>query len=183
MRKSGIEARLAMMFGGRLAEELIFGPENVTTGASNDIQQATDLARRMVTEWGMSEKLGRLRYTENEEQVFLGRSIAKTQNVSEETAKLIDLETRRIIEEAEARGRQALESRMDALHGIAEALLIDETLSGDDVRAIVDGEPLDRDGPKPDQRPKRKGSIRRGAADAAPSPAPLGGAMQPQPEG
>jgi len=82
--KSELEARLAMMFGGRVAEELVFGPDNVTTGAGNDIQQATGLARRMVTEWGMSDTLGRLRYSENKEQVFLGRSISQTQNVSDD---------------------------------------------------------------------------------------------------
>jgi hypothetical protein len=97
LKKSEIEARLAMMFGGRVAEDLIFGADNVTTGASNDIQQATGMARRMVTEWGMSEKLGRLRYSENEEEVFLGRSVTRTQSVSDDTALLIDIEVRRII--------------------------------------------------------------------------------------
>ncbi len=144
MRKSEIEARLAMTFGGRVAEELIFGPEEVTTGASNDIQQATDLARRMVTEWGMSDKLGRLRYAENEEQVFLGRAIAQTQNVSDDTASLIDAEVRRIIETAESRARTVLSENMDALHSLADGLLKYETLSGDEVRALLDGDEVSR---------------------------------------
>ncbi len=142
MRKNEIEARLAMMFGGRMAEELIFGAENVTTGASNDIQQATDLARRMVTEWGMSDKLGRLRYTENEEQVFLGRAISQTQNISDETARLIDSEVRRIIEEAEKTARSVLTEKMAELHKISNALLDCETLSADDVKAILHNEPF-----------------------------------------
>ena len=143
-RKSEIEARLAMTFGGRVAEELIFGPDHVTTGASNDIQQATDLARRMVTEWGMSEKLGRLRYSENEDQVFLGRAIARTQNIADDTARLIDEEVRRIIEEAEAEARATLTENMDALHAVADALLTYETLSGAEVRMILAGESLER---------------------------------------
>ena len=159
LRKSEIEARLAMMFGGRIAEELIFGPENVTTGASNDIQQATDLARRMVAEWGMSDALGRLRYSETEEQVFLGRSLGKTQNVSNETARLIDSEVRRIIEEAEGRARAVLTQHMDALHAVAEALLTYETLSGDEVRSILDGEVIIRNDSVDDEHPKARTAI------------------------
>ncbi len=143
-KKSELLARLAMMFGGRVAEELIFGEENVTTGAANDIQQATDLARRMVTEWGMSEKLGRLRYSDNEEEIFLGRSITRARNVSEDTARLIDGEVRNVIEEAEQRARQLLRENIDALHRVAQALLEYETLSGTDVEKIMRGEPIDR---------------------------------------
>src|SRR5262249_47105891 len=84
-----LTSRIAMMFGGRAAEDLVFGPENVTTGASDDIRQATNLARRMVTEWGMSEKLGRLRYSENEEEVFLGHSVTQRKNISDATAHVI----------------------------------------------------------------------------------------------
>jgi cell division protease FtsH len=145
MHKDEIEARLAMMFGGRIAEELIFGAERVTTGASNDIQQATNLARRMVTEWGMSDKLGRLRYSDNEEQIFLGRAISQTQNVSDETATLIDSEVRRIIEESETRARASLAEHMDALHAVAEALLTFETLNGDEVRTLFGGGEINRE--------------------------------------
>jgi len=157
--KSELEARLAMMFGGRVAEELVFGPENVTTGAGNDIQQATGLARRMVTEWGMSDILGRLRYSENEEQVFLGRSISQTQNVSDDTARLIDNEVRRIIEEAETLARKVLSENPEALEALAEALLIHETLSGAEVRAVLDGQPVERQDPGDTDRSSRAGSV------------------------
>jgi cell division protease FtsH len=143
-KKSELEARLAMMFGGRVAEELVFGEDNVTTGAANDIQQATDLARRMVTEWGMSEKLGRLRYSDNEEEIFLGRSITRARNVSEATAELIDSEVRHLIEEAERRARELLEAHMDDLHRVAQALLEYETLTGQDVERIMRGESVER---------------------------------------
>ena len=183
MSKAEIEARLAMMFGGRLAEEIIFGEDNVTTGASNDIQQATNLARRMVTEWGMSETLGRLRYSENEEQIFLGRQVAKTQNVSEETARLIDGETRRIVEQAEERARQVLQDNIDALHAVADALLEHETLSGAEVKSLLDGKPL---GPKGDSSdgdtPTRPSAIPLGGR-SAPRRGPGIGPLQPQPEG
>jgi cell division protease FtsH len=134
-----------MMFGGRVAEELTFGAENVTTGAANDIQQATDLARRMVTEWGMSEKLGRLRYSDNEEEIFIGRSITRAHNVSEETARMIDTEVRSFIEEAEQRARLVLTEHSDDLHHVAQALLEYETLSGNEVQRIMRGETIDRD--------------------------------------
>jgi cell division protease FtsH len=161
MKKSEIEARLAMMFGGRVAEELIFGRENVTTGASNDIQQATGMARRMVAEWGMSEKLGRLRYSENEEEVFLGRSVTRTQSVSDETAQLIDSEVRRIIGTAEARARSVLTENLDSLHRVAEALLTYETLSGDEVKTLVAGGTIGRsdDQIAPERPAGRRGSV------------------------
>jgi hypothetical protein len=141
-----IEARLAMTFGGRIAEELIFGPEEVTTGASNDIQQATNLARRMVTEWGMSDKLGPLRYEENQEEVFLGHSVARSQSVSEATAQLIDEEIRRIIDNAETLAQKVLKEHMDDLHTVTKGLLEYETLSGEEVRALLRGETIDRSG-------------------------------------
>ena len=159
LRKREIEARLAMMFGGRVAEELIFGPDDVTTGASNDIQQATNLARRMVTEWGMSEKLGRLRYSENEEQVFLGRAITQTQNVSDETARLIDAEVRSIIEIAEDKARALLADHMEDLHAIADALLIYETLSGDEVRGILQGKSISRDEEPDNAKPSGRSRV------------------------
>jgi cell division protease FtsH len=107
-KKAELKARIAMMFGGRVAEELIYGRENITTGAGNDIQQATNLARSMVTEWGMSEKLGPLRYNDNQDEIFLGHSVARTQSISEATAELIDLEVRGIVEEAEETARRVL---------------------------------------------------------------------------
>lgn len=149
MTKLELESKLAMMFGGRMAEELIFGPEQVTTGASSDIQQATGLARRMVTEFGMSQKLGRVRYQPNQEEVFLGHSVSQQQNMSEETAKLIDEEVRRIIEEAEQKAKAILTENMDDLHKMSKALLEYETLSGDEVRALLRGEDINRNDKAP----------------------------------
>jgi cell division protease FtsH len=143
--KLEMESRLAMMYGGRIAEELIFGPDNVTTGAGGDIQQATGLARRMITEFGMSDKLGRVRYHSNQEEVFLGHSVAQQQNISEATAELIDSEVRRLIEEAEVKARKVLTNRMDDLHKLAKALLEYETLSGDEVNALLRGEKIRND--------------------------------------
>jgi len=145
VKKSELHARIAMTFGGRIAEELIFGPESVTTGASNDIKQATGMARRMVTEWGMSEKLGRLSYEANDEEVFLGHSVTQHKNVSDDTARMIDEEVRSIVEEAEELARKVLDEHMDDLHIIGKALLEYETLSGEDVDALLRGEELHRD--------------------------------------
>jgi cell division protease FtsH len=143
-KKTEISAKLAMMFGGRVAEELIYGPENITTGAGNDIQQATNLARSMITEWGMSDKLGPLRYNENQEEIFLGHSVARSQHVSEATAQMIDEEIRRVIDEAEVTARKVLTGHMDDLHAIAKGLLEYETLNARDVEALLRGEPIDR---------------------------------------
>ncbi|HEX6978707.1 MAG TPA: ATP-dependent zinc metalloprotease FtsH [Alphaproteobacteria bacterium] len=145
--KLELESRIAMTFGGRIAEELIFGEENVTSGAANDIQQATGMARRMVTEWGMSDKLGRLRYNDNEEEVFLGHSVTQRKNVSEATARLIDEEVRRFVEAAERRARQVLTEHMDDLHKLAKALLEYETLSGAEVQGLLRGEGIHREQP------------------------------------
>ncbi|MSP51540.1 MAG: ATP-dependent metallopeptidase FtsH/Yme1/Tma family protein [Alphaproteobacteria bacterium] len=144
-----LKARLGMMFGGRIAEEVVFGAENVTTGASDDIKQATALARRMVTEWGMSEKLGRLRYNENEEEVFLGHSVTQRKNVSDATATLIDEETRRFIDEAEDYARRVIVEGRNDLDRIANALLEYETLSSDEIKALLRGESIHRPDPPP----------------------------------
>ena len=183
-RKNEIEGRLATMFGGRVAEEIIFGPENVTTGASNDFLQATQLARRMVTEWGMSEKLGPLRYSENEDEVFLGRSVTRTQHVSEETARQIDLEVRRIVEEAEAKARRILTENAASLHMLAQALLEYETLSGDEVRTILEGGVISRDtsqatGPHVDQNREQK-EARQRRHSSVPAAGRRGPRLQPQ---
>ena len=135
--KTEMKAKLAMMFGGRVAEELIFGKSNITSGASNDILQATQKARSMVVEWGMSEKLGPLRYSENEEDVFLGRSVTQRKSMSDETAKLIDQEIRGLIDEAEGHARKILKKYIKHLHSLAKALLEFETLSGDDVDELI----------------------------------------------
>ena len=135
--KTEMKAKLAMMFGGRVAEELIFGKSNITSGASNDILQATQKARSMVVEWGMSEKLGPLRYSENEEDVFLGRSVTQRKSMSDETAKLIDQEIRGFIDEAEGHARKILKKYIKHLHSLANALLEFETLSGDEVNELI----------------------------------------------
>ena len=138
--KQEIESRLASMYGGRVAEELIFGPEQVTTGAANDIQQATGLARKMVTEWGMSDKLGPLLYEANDEEVFLGHSVTQHKNISDATAELIDREVRNFIEEAETKAREILTGHIDQLHAIAGALLEYETLGAAEVEGLLRGE-------------------------------------------
>jgi len=132
-------SKLASMFGGREAEVLVLGPDNVTTGASSDIQQATRMARSMVTEWGMSDKLGRVRYRGNEQEVFLGHSVAQSNNMSEETARLIDEEVRKLIEDAETTARRILTEHRDQLEILARGLLDYETLSGDEVTALLKG--------------------------------------------
>ena len=138
-------SRLAMMYGGRIAEEQTFGKENITTGAGNDIQQATNLARRMVTEYGFSDKLGRLRYADNEEEVFLGHSVARQKNMSDATAALIDEEVRRLVEEAEQKAREIIKEKNNDLEIIAQGLLEYETLSGAEVAALLRGETITKD--------------------------------------
>jgi len=152
--KGWMESRIAMCFGGRIAEQLIYGESHLNSGAADDIRQATQMARRMVTEFGMSEKLGPLRYSENEEEVFLGHSVTQRKNVSDDTAKLIDQEVRRIVEEGENKARELLSKNLDGLHIVAKALLEYETLSGEEVQALLRGEKIrqatgDSDKPKP----------------------------------
>ena len=142
--KLELESRLAMAFGGRVAEELVFGPENVTTGAGDDIRKATEWARRMVTEFGFSEKLGPLRYSDNEEEVFLGHSVTQRKNVSDATARIIDEEIRRLIDRAEETARRVLTDKRDGLDSVADALLEFETLSGEEVQAVLRGESVVR---------------------------------------
>ncbi|MFN3944155.1 MAG: ATP-dependent zinc metalloprotease FtsH [Allosphingosinicella sp.] len=147
MSMKQMKARLALCFGGRIAEQLIYGEDELNTGASNDIQQATDMARAMVMEYGMSEKLGWLRYRDNQDEVFLGHSVARTQSISGETAKLIDEEVRRLIEEAEATARKVLTDNLDELHRLANALLEYETLSGEESKKAIRGEDIGREDP------------------------------------
>ncbi len=146
LKHSEILARLAMMYGGRVAEEIIYGAENVTTGAGNDIQQATDLVRRAITEWGMSEELGAIRFNENQEEIFLGHSVARQQGISEETAKRIDAEIARVLKEAEDRARSVLLEHREELEKLARGLLEYETLNAEEVQAVLRGESLARHG-------------------------------------
>ncbi|MDP3400649.1 MAG: ATP-dependent zinc metalloprotease FtsH [Brevundimonas sp.] len=139
--------RIAIMAGGRVAEELIFGKENITSGASSDIEQATKLARAMVTRWGFSDKLGTVAYGENQEEVFLGHSVARSQNVSEETARIIDEEVKRIVTEGWNAARKILKAKAKDHETLSQALLEFETLSGDEILALLkEGKRPDRDG-------------------------------------
>ena len=128
---------IAVAMGGRIAEELIFGHDKVTSGASSDIDMATKMAKNMVTKYGMSKELGPLAYGENEDEVFLGRSIARQQHMSEETAKKVDIEVKKIVETSYERARKVLTEKIDDLHKLAKALLVYETLSGDEIRDLI----------------------------------------------
>ncbi len=143
--KAKLKADLAVAMGGRVAEELIFGHDKVTTGASSDIRMATEMARRMVTEWGMSDKLGPILYSGNQEEVFLGHSVSQTKNLSDETASIIDSEIKMIVQTAYAHATDLLTRHMDHLHWVAKALLEYETLSGDEIKGLMRGEPIIRD--------------------------------------
>jgi cell division protease FtsH len=138
-------ARLAIMMGGRVAEELIFGKDKITSGASSDITAATSLARSMVTRWGYSEALGAVSYGDNQEEVFLGHSVARTQNVSEDTAQKIDSEVRRLVQAGMDDARRILTERIADLHSVAKALLEFETLTGEEIENLLKGVPPQRD--------------------------------------
>ena len=136
-----LKARLAVCFGGRVAEELIFGKDNISTGAGggngSDINQATQLARAMVTKYGMSEEMGPVEYGENQEEVFLGRSVTQTQSVSEEVAQKIDKEIRKLVDEGYNKAKEILTEKIDDLHKIAKALITYETLTGEEIENII----------------------------------------------
>lgn len=173
-----LKADLAVTMGGRIAEELIFGKEKVTTGASSDIKQATGMARSMVTEWGMSDKMGPLHYGSDQEEVFLGHSVAQTKNVSDDTAALVDSEVRRIVEEAYARAEKILTENIDELHTLAKALLEYEMLTGDEIKGLLRGEPIIRD--EPEDLPKGPRSSVPSSGDGAPSSDTPPGGAEPQ---
>ena len=146
-----LEADLRVACGGRIAEEQIFGAEKVTTGASSDIRMVTDMARRMVTEWGMSEKLGFLAYSGDEQEVFLGRSVTQQKNVSEKTADIIDTEVRRIVDEAYEDAAKILKDYSIELERLAQGLLEYETLNEEEIKIIVEGGTLSRSEDDDDQ--------------------------------
>jgi cell division protease FtsH len=137
-------ANLAVSMGGRVAEEVIFGYDKVSSGASSDISYATGLARDMVTRWGMSDALGPLQYAEADEEVFLGYSVNRQKNMSNETAQAIDKEIRRIVEAGYDRAKHLLEKHRDELETLAQALLEFETLSGDEIKTVLAGGTIDR---------------------------------------
>jgi cell division protease FtsH len=159
------KSKIAVLMGGRVAEELVFS--HLTTGAGSDLEHATDLARKMVCNWGMSEKLGPLTFGRKEEHVFLGREIGQSQNYSEETARLIDDEVKRIVMEQYSRTQELLTTHLDQLKRLADALLTHETLSGDDVDVVLKG------GTLPERPSRGLKSTRTEAATTKAPAAPL----------
>ena len=141
LTREQLESQISSLFGGRIAEELIFGVENVTTGASNDIKRATEIARNMVTKWGLSEKLGPLSYSEDEQEVFLGHSVTQHKNVSDDTAHVIDEEIRVFIDRNYQRSEHLLKENMDILHLMADALIKYETIDHEQIDDIMNGKP------------------------------------------
>ena len=132
-------SRLAVLMGGRVSEEIIFGKDKVTSGAQSDIEQATKLARAMVTRWGFSDELGTVMYGENQEEVFLGYSMGRQQNISESTSQKIDSEVRRLVEAGQAEARRIITERRADLEKLARGLLEYETLTGDEILGLIDG--------------------------------------------
>ncbi len=174
-------SRLIIMMGGRVAEELTFGKENITSGASSDIEQATKLARAMVTQWGFSDVLGQVAYGENQQEVFLGHSVSQTKNVSESTAQKIDTEVRRLIDEAYTEARRILTEKHDDFVTMAEGLLEYETLSGEEIKALLRGEKPARD--MGDEGPSGRGSAvpSTGTKKDAPKGGEPESGLEPQP--
>jgi cell division protease FtsH len=173
--KERLESQISSLFGGRIAEELIFGAQNVTTGASNDIQRTTELARNMVTKWGLSEKLGPLTYSEEDGEVFLGHSVTKHKNVSEETAHTIDAEVRLIIDRNYNRAKEILVANTDKLHTMAEALMKYETIDAEQINDIMANKP-----PRPpqgwnDDQPSGGEPAAVAERDSKPSDSTIGG--------
>lgn len=140
--KEYLESKISSLFGGRIAEELIFGPEKVTTGASNDIQKSTELARNMVTKWGLSDKLGPLTFGDDEREVFLGHAVARHKEISESTSGIIDQEVREIIERNYTRAEKILKENIEKLHQMAQALVKFETIGIDQIDDIMNGKPI-----------------------------------------
>ena len=147
-------ARLISLMGGRVAEELKFGHEEVTSGASSDIAAATNLARSMVTEWGMSDKLGPVLYAENSGEVFLGKSVTQNKNMSEDTARIVDAEIKALVTEGHEKALKLLQEKSEEWERLAQALMEYETLTGEDIDKVIKGEPIDvnRDAPVPEEK-------------------------------
>ncbi len=180
LTRAKCKADLAVAMGGRVAEEMIFGYEKVTSGASGDIQMATRLARAMATQFGMSDKLGPLLYGENQEEVFLGHSVAKNQTVSDETQKIVDSEIKSFVNMGYETANRILHDHADELHTIANGLLEYETLSGDEIKKLLNGEPPVRE--TDDDNPSGRASVipKTGAKRSGPDDAPSG--VEPQPQ-
>ena len=169
-------ADITVAMGGRVAEEIIFGDKKVTSGASSDIEMATKMARNMVTKFGMSEKLGPLQYGENEEVVFLGRSVQRHQNVSEETAKLIDSEIRQIVDSCYDLAKKILNEKIDDLHALAKGLIEYETLNGDEITTLLKEGKIDRSNPEEEINNAGPSVPKSGKS------APVGPSFKPKPQ-
>jgi cell division protease FtsH len=164
-----LEADLSVAAGGRLAEEIIFGHEKITTGASSDINQVTKIARLMVVEWGMSDALGFLSYAENAQEVFLGHSSGNSGNLSDTTSRVIDGEIRAIVDRTYDRARKIIEHNLKELELLAQNLLEHETLTGADIKKILDGEKLEKTKKAPVVSLSKKSQM-PSSDDAAPAP-------------
>ena len=177
--KRHIVSQICSLFGGRIAEEITLGKEGVTTGASNDIQRATDIARKMVTQWGLSEKMGPLMYEDGGEEVFLGRSAGQQQKgISDETSKNIDEEIRNIVDECYSKAQKLLTDNLEKLHAMAEALMLYETISSDQIDDIMEGreprEPDDWSDDDQNQAAVEKEKSRPSSAGTGPIGGPAG---------
>lgn len=179
LRRNKAEADLAVAMGGRIAEELTFGADMITSGAAGDIKMATDLATRMVTEWGMSEKLGMLQYGAPEQEVFLGHSVTQHKNISDATAKLVDEEIRRIVDTAYEKARTILTENIDQLEAVARGLLEYESLTGDEIGALLRGESIVRAEPEDTPPPPKKPAGRRSSVPTGGTKGSLGPEPQP----
>jgi cell division protease FtsH len=172
-------SRLAIMMGGRVAEELVFGREKVTSGAASDIEQATRLARMMVTRWGLSEELGTVSYGENQDEVFLGMSVSRTQNASEATVQKIDCEIRRLVEEGYQQATKILTERRTDLELLAKGLLEYETLTGDEIQDLLKGKKPNRESVLEPSTPRASAVPPAGKPRPRPDPDP---GLEPQPQ-
>ena len=179
MKLKQMTSRLAIMMGGRVAEELTFGEENVTSGAQSDIEQATKLARAMVTRWGYSKELGTVAYGDNQEEIFLGHSVTRNQNVSEATSQKIDAEIRKLVESGHAMATRILKGKQKELEVLAKGLLEFETLTGEEIRELLAGKRPNRDASTPPSSSEPASSVpatgktggrRKGSGDMEPQP-------------
>ncbi|WP_088347870.1 MULTISPECIES: ATP-dependent zinc metalloprotease FtsH [Rhodomicrobium] len=177
-----LKADICVAMGGRVAEEMVFGYEKVTSGASMDIKMATTLARAMVTQFGMSDKLGPLAYGDNEEEVFLGHSVTRTQNLSDDTQKLVDQEIHSIVDTGYANARRIIEENIDELHTLAKGLLEYETLSGVEIIDLLKGKPPQREFTAKDDKGGRPSSAVPASGKGRPAPEPDTGGLEPAPQ-
>ena len=180
MKLKQMTSRLAIMMGGRVAEELTFGEENVTSGAQSDIEQATKLARAMVTRWGYSKELGTVAYGDNQEEIFLGHSVTRNQNVSEATSQKIDAEIRKLVEAGHAMATRLIKSKQKELETLAKGLLEFETLSGDEIKDLLNGKRPNRDSSTPPSSAEPISSVPATGKSGGRRKSP--GDMEPQPQ-